>query len=734
MTKFDVCEKMIREGSYSGNLHACRRDAGALIGGLLASGQLTQSEASTLTQLAVSFSDSKHAAEREMAEAIAWGRQRPCEVDAKHEHDNPAYGWDDVIKFRATKSIVDKSFVAESVIPAPVGYEAGCNVNDTVNYLSAMFGPDEFVGVVIHAIADGKKLKPGNRGQYDRTCKQLCDELKKYGNVVDVFGDFVDGAGAWVRVNALDGNGCSDANVTAYRHTLIEADSDNVEKQYGLIESLRLPCTAIVHSGGKSIHALVRVDADSMEQYRERVNRIYEICKKEGLKVDEQCRNPSRLSRLPGVMRGETPQHLIALNKGCSTFAEWSNWVEDKTDNLPPIVNMATILELPVLKPAIIDGILRHGHKMLLSGPSKAGKSFAQIQLAYAIASGKKWFGFDCRKGPVLYINAELDQDSRVHRCADVATAMGEPWRHQNLECWDLRGHCVPLAELAPKLIRRCRDRQFSAVIIDPIYKLMTGDESDSGKVNAFCNLFDRIARELNCATIYAHHHSKGAQGQRKSIDRAAGSGIFARDPDALLDMIELQVDAVGRSVLTDNLVWDALRAHARKNGQQWGHDCGAHQSLILDYQTDHPAHAGDAGEVYGAALAAAARASAWRVQTTCREFGEPAQVRCWWIHPTHRLYCQELLEDAHADGEEGPARKYPTKRGEKPTQNADEGNDMGASIRQAVDDCGGCGSATVAQLAEFWQPKKSVDAMRRMIHRHTAYRVERGVIIDPPI
>ena len=41
---------------------------------------------------------------------------------------------------------------------------------------------------------------------------------------------------------------------------------------------------------------------------------------------------------------------------------------------------------------------------------------------------------------------------------------------------------------------------------------------------------------------IYCHHHSKGSQGNKRSMDRASGSGVFARDPDALLDLIELDL------------------------------------------------------------------------------------------------------------------------------------------------------------------------------------------------
>ena len=69
------------------------------------------------------------------------------------------------------------------------------------------------------------------------------------------------------------------------------------------------------------------------------------------------------------------------------------------------------------------------------------------------------------------------------------------------------------------------------AVIIDPIYKVITGDENSADQMAHFCNQFDKICTELGCAVIYCHHHSKGNQGFKKSMDRASGSGVFARDP-----------------------------------------------------------------------------------------------------------------------------------------------------------------------------------------------------------
>ena len=48
-----------------------------------------------------------------------------------------------------------------------------------------------------------------------------------------------------------------------------------IEAQAAMIAELQLPCAAIVHSGGKSLHAIVKVDAKDASQYREHVETLY---------------------------------------------------------------------------------------------------------------------------------------------------------------------------------------------------------------------------------------------------------------------------------------------------------------------------------------------------------------------------------------------------------------------------------------------------------------------------
>ena len=124
-------------------------------------------------------------------------------------------------------------------------------------------------------------------------------------------------AGAWLRMNPVDGRGIGDANVAAFRFALLESDTLPVALQLSLFARLPLPVAAILSSGGRSFHAWVRVDARDAADYRRMVSRLLELVGKFG--VDGKNKNPSRLSRLPGAQRcigaaGDGVQRLLFLN------------------------------------------------------------------------------------------------------------------------------------------------------------------------------------------------------------------------------------------------------------------------------------------------------------------------------------------------------------------------------------------------------------------------------------
>ena len=609
---------------------------------------------------------------------------------------------------QAEGRVVDPRWVEAHELDLPAEWHPAEQIK---RYLQALFEPEEYVAYVTESYRkeDGRFAPNGCSCQL--TAGQLIMELDHYGDDIGAaLGDYNPEAGAWICFNPMDGGGRRNENVTDFRYALVECDNMELGKQQAIIRQLELPCAALVYSGGKSVHAIVRVDAPDYAEYRRRVDYLYAACQKNGLTIDQQNRNPSRLSRMPGILRGDKRQTLLETNIGKSCWDEWRNWLEAETDELPETESLADDWEsLPPLADALITGVLRKGHKMLLAGPSKAGKSFALIELCIAIAEGRPWLGrFSCAQGKVLYINLELDRASCLHRFKDVYTALDLPPQNlRNIDIWNLRGASVPMDKLAPKLIRRAQKKGYTAVILDPIYKVITGDENSADQMAKFCNQFDLVCHALDCAVIYCHHHSKGAQGGKRSMDRASGSGVFARDPDAMLDMTELTPTDAIREQLHNKAACRVIKAMLDKRGHAdaYGPDDALSRSRMLTIAKEHLGMA-DLRAIDAEVAAAQKQAdsmTAWRIEGTLREFARFDPVNLWFDYPVHKQD-SGLLEDLQPDndfktlGSRGASKRWGDKG--KVTK------DKKAELDTAFEACMMDGEVTVYALAEYMDLK----------------------------
>lgn len=460
--------------------------------------------------------------------------------------------WDAVIG-KDTEPIVDEGFAECEPIPEPPKNWNPCE--QLLTYINTLFQPDDIVAYVVKSSTrtdeEGNvKYFPANSGVYSKTAEQLCRDLNHYDDISYAIGDYDHKAGAWIRFNPFNGEGVTNANVTDFRYALVECDDISLEKQYSLIKQMQLPVACLVHSGGKSIHAIVKVNAIDKEDYAKKIKFLYEACEKSGLKLDTKNKNPSRLSRMPGIERNGKKQYLIATNLGCESWDKWIDYIGSLDDDLPEILDFWDQLqEPPELSPELIGGILREGNKMIITGESKAGKTCLSQELAVCIAEGKEWLGkFPCEQGKVLYINLEVEAASLFHRFRSIYFANGWEFTENchNICPWNLRGYAIPLDKLAAKIIRRCKHTgPYKAIILDPLYKVQQGDENSAEAISIFCNALDKIAHETGAAIIYDHHHPKGAVGNRKVVDRGSGSGVFARDADAICDLSFLEPDKV---------------------------------------------------------------------------------------------------------------------------------------------------------------------------------------------
>ena len=549
-----------------------------------------------------------------------------------------------------------------------------------IRYLETLYQPEDIVGYATQIARDQRGRPRPINTNLALKASEFIGRLREAEDIQTVIGPYRPDCGAWIRPNPLDGKGQSDRNVSSYRYVLVESDELSREEQERFYRRYELPVACLVDSAGKSLHAIVRIDAPNEREYRSRVNYLFRFLERRGFPVDGANRNPSRLSRMPGVTRNGVTQRLLATNIGKPTWSEWLEFAEELA-LLPEPLRLSDVETPPPKPPELIRGILRRGHKMLIAGPSKAGKSFLLIELAIAIAEGSRWLGFSCVQGKVLYVNLEIDPASCIDRFITIYGRLGfSPPHTENITVWNLRGHALPLDRLVPILVRRMKDEQFAAVIIDPIYKVITGDENNASDMGAFCNQFDKICTEMGAAAIYCHHHSKGAQGGKKAMDRASGSGVFARDPDAQLDVIELK------------------------------------KPLFKEVETET-----EEGEVVEIERFDTTR-TAWRLEASLREFPPIAPVNFYFDYPLHPLDAEGTLATYCPEGS-GLANLALSSRKSTPEMRQKRLHD---AFDAACED----GIASVKRMAEG--VGVSVETIRRYLKEFPDdYVVRNGVVLE---
>jgi hypothetical protein len=113
-----------------------------------------------------------------------------------------------------------------------------------------------------------------------------------------------------------------DAAVSAFRFAVVEFDSltkpDQLAFWGAVISKQLLNVALLMDSGGKSIHALLRIDLPDRNEWEKVVGGQFygEAGVFTAMGADRACRNPSRLSRLAGHYRKEKNawQKLLYLN------------------------------------------------------------------------------------------------------------------------------------------------------------------------------------------------------------------------------------------------------------------------------------------------------------------------------------------------------------------------------------------------------------------------------------
>ena len=505
---------------------------------------------------------------------------------AKEDGWNPrqGFGFDDATSsdasLRSTSNNPNTSKVSNASKTPKTSKTPNSELRD---FISAVFKPNDIINYNIDSFEKDGKWLPYGKG-ICKSYERLMSELDKFDDIGFVLGDWKPLAGAWIRSNPVlpETSGSKNADVADFRHCLIESDSLPKELQLLKILELNLPCSAIVDSGGKSIHAIVKIDAGNDEAlYRERVQKLHKFLEEHGFPVDKACKNASRLSRIAGVSRNGIRQELLAVNVGSPRYTDWEIVSSLPNFKLMSAKELRAILEGDTSDVLLGLRFLCRGGAWLLVAQSGIGKSVLAMQMALNFTLGKPVFGIDphCPR-KVLLIQAEnndIDLSEPFHSITKKLnfTVMENETIDEKL--YFLSEDSSSGAKFVELLDAVCTEAKPDIVIIDPLLSYVGGDISRQEVCSDFLrNKLNPVVHKHNFGLIIMHHTGKPPKD--KSILNVSDMAYMGIGSSELTNWARAVSVVVQNK--DDNSVYEFI--HTKR-----GHRSGAEVKTYIKHSTD---------------------------------------------------------------------------------------------------------------------------------------------------
>ncbi len=205
---------------------------------------------------------------------------------------------------------------------------------------------------------------------------------------------------------------------------------------------------------------------------------------------------------------------------GMITALQASKWLQELDEEERPIVG---------------DLIDRCG-RVAIVGQSKARKSFYAMQLAITLATGRDFLGYTVYPKRVLLINGEIGATfykRRLRRMINALKVEGNSLDRlmvvnssEDASPWNLE-----------RILTLSKSAKAEVVVVDPFY-LLIEDELDQGLVRQCVREMKKFS-QAGITIMMVFHATKGRIGDKQTIDRISGSGIFARDCSTLISLCE---------------------------------------------------------------------------------------------------------------------------------------------------------------------------------------------------
>lgn len=189
-----------------------------------------------------------------------------------------------------------------------------------------------------------------------------------------------------------------------------------------------------------------------------------------------------------------------------------------------PVVHASVLENEPAQKPWLIEQLWTHGAVGIVGGPPKLLKTWLALEMAVSVASRSPCLGtFPVHaSGPVLLFAAEDSQSEVRSRLESLAHHHGFSLEQIDLQVITVDTLRLDLTQDQEKLAATVILYKPVLLVLDPLVRLHSLDENQSGPMAALLGYFRALQRKTGTAIAIVHH-------TRKNISSSAGAGYTLR-------------------------------------------------------------------------------------------------------------------------------------------------------------------------------------------------------------
>jgi len=174
------------------------------------------------------------------------------------------------------------------------------------------------------------------------------------------------------------------------------------------------------------------------------------------------------------------------------------------------------------------DWMPKHG-KTVLYAPPKTGKSYLCLQLARCIGAGDDFLGMPTQQGRVLYIQFELSPEVLQLRLCSTQLS------YDNVFVGTTFSMKLDSEAGKQQLYKALNAVNPDVLILDPLYKMMQGDENDSKDMRLIVNTLDEAIEAFDISVLIVHHPGKDISRMGR------GSSVLTDWVDSYIEMKRVQ-------------------------------------------------------------------------------------------------------------------------------------------------------------------------------------------------